>query len=206
MLNDFIWNAKFTFVFLPHICGCEKVVVTLRLVNLNQVEMMKRYLAICLAVCAALFAAAQNSRVYMDDFEVAPGSSVTVPIILANQDTTRGVQFSVSLPQGLQCAELNLSQFAERKKFLLNYNVKGNTCKVMVFQVGIANFTPGEITVADITLEADDSFKGGNITFKKCRGSTMDNKSILMDGSTAVVTVPKEGQGGFFLDAAPADD
>lgn len=168
--------------------------------------MMKRCLMICLAVCAALWGVAQNSRIYLDDFEVAPGSTVTVPVLLANQDTTRGVQFSVSLPQGLKCVELNLSEYAERKKFISNYTVKGNTCKVMIFQVGTASFTPGNNVIAMITLEADDAFKGGDVTVNKCRGSTMDNKSLLLDGGTAVVTVPKEGQGAFFMDVAPAND
>ena len=54
-----------------------------------------------MAVCMALCAMAQNNRIYIEDFEIDPDSTVTVSVILANESPTRGVQFNMTLPPGL---------------------------------------------------------------------------------------------------------
>ena len=174
--------------------------------KLNQFGMMRRALMICLAVCVTLCAVAQRNRIYVDSFEIARGGTVTVPVMLANQDTTRGVQFRVTLPQGLRCVEMNVSQRAERKGFILNKTLKDDFHSVMIYQVGTACFAPGDMAIAEMTLQADETFGGGEITVWKCRGSTMDNLSIEMDGGMAIVTIPMAAQGGSFLDAPPMGD
>ena len=142
----------------------------------------------------------------MDDFEIARDSTLTVPVKLVNQDTTRGLQFDVSLPPGLRCEELKLSRYIQRMKFILNNTIKDSVHNVMIYQLGSGIIPPGDVAVVEMTLKADSTFSGGNITLRKCRGSTRDNKSIYIDGDTVTVTVPMEPQGGFFLDAAPTAD
>lgn len=161
---------------------------------------------IFLALCVSLCAGAQQNRVYMDDFEIARGSTLTVPVMLANQDTTRGLQFDVSLPPGLRCEELELTQYIQRMRFILNNTIKDGVHNVMIYQLGTGTIPPGDAAVVEMTLKADSTFSGGDITLWKCRGSTRDNKSIYIDGDTVTVTVPMEPQGGFFLDAAPKAD
>ena len=158
---------------------------------------------ICLAVCAALCAVAQRNRIYVDAFEIARGDTVSVPVILANQDTTRGVQFKVTLPQGLTCQEWNLAPRTERLGFILNNTIKNGAHSVMIYQVGRASIPPGDEAIAIMTLQADDNFGGGEITVWKCRGSTMENKSMEMDGNKSTVTVP---MGNYFFDSAPSPD
>lgn len=158
---------------------------------------------ICLAVCATLCAVAQGNRICVGDVEVARGATVTVPVVLANQDTTRGVQFKVMLPQGLRCEEWNLAPRTQRLGFILNNVLKNGAHSVMIYQVGRGAIPPGDEAIAIMTLKADDTFNGGEITVMKCRGSTMDNKSMEMDGSTSTVTVPT---GNFFFDSAPLPD
>ena len=158
---------------------------------------------ICLAVCAALCAVAQGNRICVHDIEVARGATVTVPVLLANQDTTRGVQFRVTLPQGLTCQEWNLAPRTERLGFILNNILKDGAHSVMIYQVGRGAIPPGDEAIAIMTLQVDDTFTGGEITVWKCRGSTMDNKSMEMDGSTSSVTVPENC---YFFDGAPSPD
>ena len=167
---------------------------------------MKHCLIFFLARCVSLCAVAQRNRIYVDDFEVAPGSTVVVPVMLANQDTTRGAQFNVTLPPGLRFVEMNLTKYAERLKFVYNKTLKDGVCNVMIYQVGPACFVPGDTAIAEITLQAEDTFVGGGITMWKCRGATMDNRSIIMDGVTAVASVPMKAQGSTFLDAGSADN
>lgn len=168
--------------------------------------MRNRFFLTFMAVCATLCAVAQANRIYVDDFEIAPGATVQVPVILANQDTTRGVQFNVTLPQGLNCEEMEMTQYSERKKFILHNSLKDNTCAVMIYQIGMANFEPGNNAIVIMTLRADDTFKGGDLSVWKCRGSTMKTMTIFMDGDTATVSLPKGPQNGFFMQAVPQGD
>ena len=164
---------------------------------------MKHGLMTLLAVCATLCAVAQTNRVYINDFEISPGSTLEVPVMLGNQDSTRGVQFRLTLPKGLQCVEVNLSQYAERKGFVLNNTLKDGSNRMMVYHVGQAFFPPGDKAVVEMTLQADETFSGGKVSVWKCRGETMTNQTIYIDDSTTTVSVPMAAQGGSFLDTAP---
>lgn len=167
---------------------------------------MKHGLMTFLAVCAALCAVAQTNRVYIDDFEIAPGSTLEIPVMLANQDTTRGVQFRVTLPKGLKCLEVNLSEHVERKGFVLNNTIKDDSYRMMIYHVGKASFPAGEKAVVEMTLQADETFGGGEISVWKCRGATMTNQTIYMDDDTATVSVPMAVQSGSFLGTPPTGD
>ena len=62
---------------------------------------MRYHLLMLAALMLAMTGMAQNNRVYIEDFEIEPGSLITVPVLLANESPTRGFQFNLSLPQGL---------------------------------------------------------------------------------------------------------
>ncbi len=154
----------------------------------------------------ACCAMARTNVVSISDFAIAPDSTVTVPVKLANQDTTRGLQFNLTLPPGLTCRQMELSTYIKRLRFVLNNTFKDDHHTVMIYQVGAGVIPPGCEAVLLMTLHADHGFTGGEITVWKCRGSTRDNKSINMDGDTVAVTVPMGAQGDTFMDAAPAGD
>ena len=42
----------------------------------------------------ALSGAAQTNRIYIDDFEIYPDSTVTVPVVFANESRARGLQYN----------------------------------------------------------------------------------------------------------------
>ena len=56
--------------------------------------MRQVFLAI-MAVIAAMAAMAQRNVVYIEDFEIEPGNSITVPLMMANCDSTRGIQVRI---------------------------------------------------------------------------------------------------------------
>ena len=57
--------------------------------------------------------AQQRNRIYIENFEIYPDSSLTVPVMLANMDSTRGIQFNITLPFGLKISECNLTPYAK---------------------------------------------------------------------------------------------
>ena len=69
-----------------------------------------------LMLCALLAISAvaqQGNRIYIEDFEIEPGKTVSVPLMLSNQDPTRGMQFNISLPNGLRMIDQELTAYSE---------------------------------------------------------------------------------------------
>ena len=55
---------------------------------------MRKLMLTVLAMMMAMGVMAQHNVMYISDFEIAPGSQIDVPLMLANSDPTRGVQFN----------------------------------------------------------------------------------------------------------------
>ena len=53
---------------------------------------MKQMMITLLAMVLALPCVAQVNRLYMNDFDIEPDSTVTVSLYLTNEDPTRGLQ------------------------------------------------------------------------------------------------------------------
>ena len=56
---------------------------------------------IIFALLVALDAVSQSNRIYVEPFEICPDSIVAVPVMLANESPTRGLEFNMTLPEGL---------------------------------------------------------------------------------------------------------
>ena len=80
---------------------------------------MKQAFAAILALMMALGALAQRNVVYIEDFEICPDSTVTLPVMMANSDPTRGIQFNMSLPLGLNLIEKELTEYSLEKYFMV---------------------------------------------------------------------------------------
>ena len=142
----------------------------------------------------ALTATGQTNRIYIEDFELAPDSTKTVPVMLANVDETRGIQFNITMPQGLKFAGYDLSEYAAQEDFHMNLSankVNDSTWSVMVYPSGRICFPPDVQPVVMLKFKAKSEFKGGDLLVWKCRGSTIDNNTIFMDDATTHVTVPQ---------------
>ena len=64
---------------------------------------------------------AQGNRVYIEDFEIEPGATDSVLVLLSNVDPSRGLQFNLSLPQGLEICEYDLTDYSRRSKMHLMF-------------------------------------------------------------------------------------
>ncbi len=141
----------------------------------------------------AISTMAQTNRIFIEDFEIEPGTTDSVPVMLTSVDPSRGVQFNVTLPAGLSYKGSEVTGFSSDNNMRLtyNYNRKDNCYSVFIYPPGRYCY-PADTTVAVayIWLQASNDFKGGTIITWKCRGSTIDNNTIYMDGDTTMVTVP----------------
>lgn len=153
----------------------------------------------------ALCAMAQNNRVYIEDFEIDPDSTVTVPVMLANERPTRGMQFNLTLPPGLILKSSKVTDYSS--EYLMTstcrYSEKGGYYMVFIFPMAAVCYDPDTAAVMTITFAAQPDFKGGTISLWNCTGSTIDNHPFPIEGASTVVTVPEASLIGIPIDKEP---
>lgn len=169
---------------------------------------MRHYLMIIVAVLMALPCWAQGNKVYIEDFEIEPDSSITVPVMMANADSTRGVQFNITLPEGMGLDGFAVSDYSRQYEMTMTCRLadEGTFYVAMVYPNGRICFPAGTEPVALLTFTASSNFKGGIIKVWKCRGSTIDNHVIEFDGALTTVTVPASSLIGVPIDKQPVKD
>lgn len=167
---------------------------------------MRRFMMIILAAVFTLAAVAQRNRIYIEDFEIYPDSTITVPVMLANMDSTRGIQFNITLPSGLKILECNLTPYADEYDMFLfqNSTVSGTT--IGMYPLSRVCFPPDTMAVLMIEFKAKSDFAGGEIVLWKCRGSTMENTTIIIGNDTTMVTLPSSSLIGIPIDKCPDGD
>ncbi len=165
---------------------------------------MKHCFIAIVAMLMALNAMAQGkNRIYIEDFEIEPDSTVVVPVILANSDPTRGVQFNVSPPEGLQFRGVLLNDYSSD----LGYHVSvGNDNVVVVYAMSDATYKPDTIAILDAKFRARSTFKGGEVIIWRGRGSTDIGEAFPIDGDTVKVTVPTSSLIGIPVDSHPVEE
>ena len=152
--------------------------------------MMRYWIMTFVLALVSLFAAAQSNRVYIEDFEIVPGTTIKVPVLLTNVDPTRGVQFQVTEPDGLQIEDFELSKYSKAHKMNQFGNLRGQVWVMGMYPSGEVCFEPDTaavIMMLEITAAPD--FKGGDIILWKQRGSTMDSETIYFEDHTTRVDV-----------------
>lgn len=145
------------------------------------------------AVLLAMPVMGQGNRIYIEDFVVEPDSTITVPVMVANADSTRGLQFNLALPDGLTFEKCVVSAYSRKCEMTMTcqYDQAKNFYLVLVYPMGRICFPAAVEGVALLTLTARSDFRGGDIAIWKCFGSSVDNKTIAIDGGTTKVTVPE---------------
>lgn len=152
---------------------------------------MKRiHLTTVCALLMAITAMAQGNRIIIEDFEISPDSTLTVPVILANADTTRGVQFNLTMPEGLQIKNMQASSYSRSLGMSISRNYQNGVHIVLLHASNRVGYPPDSAVIANMKVVADPDFKGGQIFVWKVIGSTMDNVTFSIDGDTTNVTVP----------------
>lgn len=169
---------------------------------------MKHCLMALLALVSALTVSAGNNRVYIEDFEIMGDSIVTVPVMLANEDPTRGIQFNMTLPPGLVMEDCALTETSEEDYVMsLSCNfIRVDSCyQIIIYPRMRICYPPGTLAVMTFDLKAESDFQGGEIRIWKCFGSTMENDAFVVDGSTTTVTVPSSSLIKVPADSQPVD-
>ena len=124
--------------------------------------------------CIAAFAQG-NNKLYIEDFDLAPGETKTLDIILENEDPVSSLQFDITFPTGLSYVENTLERVTSRIT-RTSHSIVAAKQGENVYRMGILS-TSSEM--------ANSSVKGNNGTLLRIK-VTADNdykgSFIYMDG------------------------
>lgn len=160
-----------------------------------------------LAVLVAIPVSGQANSLYMDDFELEPDSIITVPLVLANESPSRGLQFTLTLPQDIYLEESVVTSYSQGYRMSISNNVLGdNSFLIFVYPSIRICYPPDTAEIVKFTFSAAPSFKGGQIFITECVGSTIENQSFPMEGDTVNVAVSPASLIGVPVNQQPVED
>ena len=128
--------------------------------------------------CIAAFAQG-NNKLYIEDFDIAPGETKTLDIILENEDPVSSLQFDITFPTGLSYVENTLERVTSRITRTSHSIVAAKQGK-NVYRMGILS-TSSEMANSAVKLKegallrikvkADIDYKGSSIKITDIIGS-----------------------------------
>ena len=128
--------------------------------------------------CIAAFAQG-NNKLYIEDFDIAPGQTKTLDIILENEDPVSSLQFDITFPTGLSYVENSLERVTSRIT-RTSHSIVAAKQGENVYRMGILS-TSSEMANSAVKLKegallrikvkADIDYKGSSINIKDIIGS-----------------------------------
>ena len=127
--------------------------------------------------CIAAFA--QGNKLYIEDFDIAPGETKTLDIILENEDPVSSLQFDITFPTGLSYVENTLERVTSRIT-RTSHSIVAAKQGENVYRMGILS-TSSEMANSAVKLKegallrikvkADIDYKGSSIRITDIIGS-----------------------------------
>lgn len=128
--------------------------------------------------CIAAFAQG-NNKLYIEDFDIAPGETKTLDIILENEDPVSSLQFDITFPTGLSYVEGSLEKVTSRIT-RTSHSIVAAKQEESVYRMGILSTSSemansavkgNEGAILRIQLKADIDYKGSSIKITDIIGS-----------------------------------
>ena len=127
--------------------------------------------------CIAAFA--QGNKLYIEDFDIAPGETKTLDIILENEDPVSSLQFDITFPTGLSYVKNTLERVTSRIT-RTSHSIVDAMQKESVYRMGILSTSSemansavklNEGALLRIKVKADIDYKGSSIEITDIIGS-----------------------------------
>ena len=128
--------------------------------------------------CIAAFAQG-NNKLYIEDFDIAPGETKTLDIILENEDPVSSLQFDITFPTGLSYVKESLERVTSRIT-RTSHSIVAAKQGENVYRMGILSTSSEtansavklkEGALLRIKVKADIDYKGSSINITDIIGS-----------------------------------
>lgn len=163
--------------------------------------------AFLVAAIPATMSAQTTAKLYIEDFNIDPGQTKEVEIIMENPDiAVWQAQLDVRLPEGLNVVKedgdliIDLLRNSKRNKHTLEANETEGVVRILVTTTGDATIQGTEGAFISISLKAASDFTSGNIKLEKMKlvpleGSTVvpEDSECKVNNTAGIEDIPADG-------------
>jgi hypothetical protein len=141
--------------------------------------------------------AAETDRLYIEDFTIEPGETLSVPVLLQNNVTYGGLQTDLYLPDGLSVEMeddeyiIDLTSRKDYSHSISCYNQSDGAIRVFISSMSTASFSGNSGAIMTIRMTASIDFHGPATIFLKntiC-AEPIGTKHVLQDENCTVSSI-----------------
>ena len=135
---------------------------------------------------------AENSRFYIDNFDIAAGGEKSVEIILDNATAISGFQADIYLPEGLSIKQSDGLYDIALSDRMDNHTIsvakqKSGAMRILSYSVSSSEFEGNDGALVRMTLVADPNFKQGDIAMSNMIFSQSDMTEYVFENEYPAV-------------------
>ena len=154
---------------------------------------MKRLLLFAALGVAALFAAATD-RFYIEDFNITPGETCTVSILLDNEAEYTAFQSDIYLPDGLTATNFALTSRKNATHTLTATPFPDNVTRLLSYSLNVKPYKGNSGALVTFDVTAGDGFGGnGVIVLRHTLFTTTSGVEVAFADETCNVTAGRLG-------------
>ncbi|MBQ6064055.1 MAG: leucine-rich repeat protein [Prevotella sp.] len=136
-----------------------------------------------------LFYLGDTNQLYADEVTVRAGTQVTIPVVLVNENEFGGVQFLLTLPEGVTLSRFDKTERLDQSFQFAYNNVGDNTYQVMLFNTNRKLITGNDGELFTMTLDVNEDMAVGvyEIVMSEVTASDFDlNETVMADCHTLI--------------------
>lgn len=135
----------------------------------------------------ALRAQAADNRLSIADVSILPGETAKIAVNLSNSSPCYGLQFDISLPDGLSL--IGVDKSARTSSCMLTPNLTAGKEKVVLLSLS-SPLAGNEGDICELSVKASDSFRGGSLKLTGIKMSDGGNTDLVLpDAQNRILTL-----------------
>ena len=152
---------------------------------------MKRLILLLILTAAVLLPASATDRFYIEDFEIAPGETRTVSIMLDNEAVYTAFQSDIYLPEGLSVGSISLTSRKNSNHIFSASILPDGGIRLLCYSLQLKTFSGNSGALVDMVVTASEDFEApATVLVKNSLFTTVQGVEVPFSDETCTVTLP----------------
>jgi len=152
---------------------------------------MKKLILLLILTAAVAMPAVATDRFYIEDFEIAPGETRTVSILLDNQEEYTAFQSDIYLPDGLTASNIVLTSRKNSNHTFSTSTLPDGGIRLLCYSIKLKTFTGNSGALVTMDVTASDDFEApATVTVQNTFFTTVQGIETLLSDEVCNVTAP----------------
>lgn len=142
-------------------------------------------------VAVVAFCASATDRFYIEDFEIAPGETKTVSILLDNVMEYTAFQSDIYLPEGLTASNFALTSRKHSNHTFSTSILPDGGIRLLCYSVRLKPFTDNSGALVTMDVTASEDFAGSaTVSVLNTIFTTVQGVEVALDNESCSVSIP----------------